>query len=220
VIDLEKELFIISKKSKYRKSDIGVFLVEFASKLRMAKCAESISEYLLSYAVSCFVKLFMSLYEPVNHELSEILKSTSDDIPEDRVDDALDRAMYLLRSWKNLENDLPGISAKAFLNRVELVERWRLGVQTEPSPTPTSGMHRVTSTPNLSHAAASFHRHRSNEGFSALDEQEKRKVDEKDLEQSSQSHLKPPGKTIRRSVSTHDNSSSSTTTTIVIGLRA
>ncbi len=198
-----------------------MFLVEFASKLRMAKCAENISEFLLAYAVSCFVRLFMTLYEPVNNELSEILKSTNDNISEDKVDDALDRAMYLLRSWKNLENDLPGISARSFLNKVELVERWRLGVQVEPSPTPVSGMHRVTSTPNLSHAAACFHRHRSNEGFTVFDEQDKRtKVDEKDLEQSQSAFLKPPGKVIKRSVSTHENSSTPQNKTIVIGLRA
>jgi hypothetical protein len=164
----------------------------------------------------------MILYEPVNAELSQILASTDDDFPDDKVDDVLDRAMYLLRSWKNLENDLPEISAKNFLNKVELVERWRLGIKIESSPSTNqgSGMHRVTSTPNLSHAAASFHRHRSNEGLTPIgassDDQEQRiKADESDFEQD-RDRLKVPGKALKRSVSTHEHINQ----TIVIGLRA
>jgi hypothetical protein len=162
-VDLEKDLFITAKKSRHRKNDVGVFLVEFASKLRHAKCAENFSEHLLKYATGCFVRLFMTVYEPLNADLSKLLAST-EPLGDDVVDDVLDRAMYLLRSWKNLENDIPGISARNFLNKVELVEKWRFGAK-ELSQEKGSGMHRVTSTPNLSQAAQSFHRHRSNESF-------------------------------------------------------
>lgn len=166
VVDLEKEMFILCKKSQFRrraKQDSGGFLVDFAAKLRLSKSTEGFSENLLQHCIRVFEKYFMSVYLPLVNEievmLSEMGISASPLETEEELDELLERAMNLLRSWKNLENDIPRASAKAFLGKVELLEKWRHPWEIEQIQEKSIGLPRVVSSPCLSEAQLSFHRH-------------------------------------------------------------
>ena len=153
VVELEKEMFIMARKARFNAPmDSALFLAEFAGKLRQAKACENFSENLLKFCIQTFSKYFVSVYLPIDRDLTDLL-SNPDVKPED-ADNVLDRAMCLLRSWKNLENDIPDISARAFLSKVELLEKWRT------SKSSSESLSKSTSSPNLTLAQQCFHRYR------------------------------------------------------------
>lgn len=171
-IHLEQELARLARKLtsqvNHKEHDYpSVFrIVEFASRIRLAKACDDVSEPLLRYAIQVFRIAFMLVYDTL---LTALCSWTPDTVS---LDHTLEDALHLLRSWKNLENDLPRADLHTFLAKTEALEQHLFqctvnddehsAAQCECASTAImrgKGLRKVYSMPELSRAQQSFYRH-------------------------------------------------------------